>query len=302
MKSIFKYSWKDTFLILQAVLAIAVAFSMAVIDPAIGWLIIIAPFHIMLIVCIQNSSLHHHTHWPTFNRKFLNQAYELLLAGSSGVSPQTYRISHSIHHKYVNDLPTNGPSRDRISVFGHGVDGQVENVWKFCYRIARQNFIGPWKYVLYQMWQHTQPKTPMMNFVLWRREQFVIVGFFLAVMLINFIYGLWLLFVIYSLAHFLNYSWHYGEHYGAYHYRGDTTQDSVGIYNQWYNVICFNAGYHQEHHHRPGVHWTQQPEITKLLPSTRITTNGMHITNVPWLAHLKLFFKSWFRISENLHK
>ncbi len=29
--------------------------------------------------------------------------------------------------------------------------------------------------------------------------------------------------VIYSLAQFLNFSWHYGEHYGAYHYRGDTT-------------------------------------------------------------------------------
>ena len=292
MKSIFKYSWKDTWLILQTVLTISVAVAMAMLDPTLGWLVITAPFHILLIVCLQNSSLHHHTHWSTFNRKFLNQAYELLLASASGLLPQVYRIVHSIHHKHVNDLPINGSSRDIISVFGHGTDGQVENVWKFCYRQGRYIFILPWKYVFYQMWQPIRPRTPMMNFVLWRREQFAIVGFFLAIMLINFTYGLWLLFVIYGLAHFLDYSWHYGEHYGAYHYRGDTTQDSVGSYNQWYNVFCFNSGLHQEHHHCPGVHWTRLHEITKLLPPTRITTNGMHMANVPWLAHLKLLFKS----------
>jgi fatty acid desaturase len=291
MKTIFKHSYKDTFLILQTILAIAVAGAMAVTDLSIVWYLAIAPFHIMLIVFIQNSSLHHHTHWSTFNKRKLNELYELLLAAASGIKPQGYRYVHTVHHKHVNDFPINGRTKDVISVFEHGVDGKVENVWKFCFRNAKFVFVDPWRYVFYQSWQQERPKTPFMNFAQWRREQFAIVVFFLTILAINFVYGLWLL-AIYAIADFVDFSWHYGEHYGAYHYRGDTTQDSVGIYSKWYNWLCFNAGYHQEHHHRPGVHWTKQPEITAILPPTRVTVNGMHITNVPWIKHFKLLFKS----------
>ena len=264
---------------------------MAVADLELIWNLLVAPFHILLIVNLQNSSLHHHTHWPTFNKKILNNLYELLLSAAAGLKPQTYRYVHTVHHKYVNDLPVNGKSKDGISVFEHGIDGQVENVWKFCFRNAIIGWSAPWKYILYQAWQSERPKTPMMNFLQWRREQFAIVVFVLAITTINFAYGLWLLFGIYFVAHFINYSWHYGEHYGSYHYRGDTTQDSVGIYSKWYNLLCFNAGYHQEHHHRQGVHWTKQPEITELLPPTRVIVNGMHITNAPWTQDFRLLFK-----------
>jgi fatty acid desaturase len=289
MKSIFKYSWKDMFLILQTVLAIVVAFAMAVIDPTLGCLVITAPLHILLIVCLLNTSLHHHTHWPAFNKRKLNELYELVIAAASGTKPQAYRYIHTVHHKHVNDTPVDNKSKDKISVFEHGVNGEVENVWKFCFRNAKFVFLDPWRYVFYQSWQTERPKTPFMNFAQWRREQFAVVVFFLTILATNFVYGLWLL-VIYAIAKFVDFSWHYGEHYGAYHYRGDTTQDSVGIYSKWYNWLCFNAGYHQEHHHRPGVHWTKQPEITAILPPTRVTVNGMHITNVPWIKHFKLLF------------
>lgn len=292
MKTLFKHSAKDAVLIVQTVLTLLVAITIAVLDLDLIWNLLIAPFHIMLIVNVQNSSLHHHTHWSTFNSKVLNNLYELLIAAASGLKPQTYRLVHSIHHKYVNDLPVNGVSKDGISVFAHGVDGKVENVWKFCFRNAVIGWSAPWKYVFYQLWQAEKPNTRMMNFVLWRREQFATVVFFVFIMLLNFSYGIWLLFGIYFAAHFVNYSWHYGEHYGSYHHRGDTTQDSIGIYSKWYNFFCFNAGYHQEHHHRPGVHWTKQPEITPALPTSRVTVNGMHITNVPWVEHFKLLVKS----------
>ena len=90
---------------------------------------------------------------------------------------------------------------------------------------------------------------------------------------------------------FLNAAWHYGEHWGAHDRRGDTTQDSVGIYNWWYNTFCFNSGLHQEHHHKPGVHWTKLPSVTPLLHPDRVTACGMHIFNVPWSADLKKLIK-----------
>lgn len=292
MEKIFKHSVKDIFLVAQTLLAITVAYTMAAVDLNIFWYLLITPLHILLILNVQNTSLHHHTHWATFNNKSLNSWYELLIAAAAGSKPQSYRHVHTIHHKYVNDLPVNGVSKDGISVFAHGQDGELENVWKFCYRNAKNAWSQPWKYVLFQIWKAEKVKTPMMNFVQWRKEQFSIVVFFLSILALNIVYGLWLLFVIYFVSHFANYSWHYGEHYGSYHYRGDTTQDSVGIYSKWYNTLCFKSGYHQEHHHRPGTHWTKLDEITPLLPSTRIVVDGMHVTNVPWVEHFKLLFKS----------
>ncbi|HEY1337774.1 MAG TPA: fatty acid desaturase, partial [Bryobacteraceae bacterium] len=35
------------------------------------------------------------------------------------------------------------------------------------------------------------------------------------------------------------------------HARGTTS-----CYARWYNVLCFNDGFHSEHHARPGMHWT----------------------------------------------
>lgn len=306
MNTLFKHSSKDAFLVMQTLTALTIAYTLALLDLGVFWNLLIAPFHIMLILNLQNTSLHHHTHWSTFCNKTLNSLYELLLSSASGFRPQQYRRVHSIHHKYVNDSPIYGKTQDTISVFEHGVNGQVENAWKFCLRNAVHAWTIPWKQIQHLVWlpksiKDRLPKSPIlrlpknvyveMNLNQMRKETWAFIIFFVSILLINFTYGIWLLF-IYFISMFLNYSWHYGEHYGSYHFRGDTTQDSVGIYNRWYNLFCFNSGYHQEHHHRPGIHWTKLSEVTPYLPATRITVNGMHITNVPWLEHLKIIAKS----------
>ena len=45
---------------------------------------------------------------------------------------------------------------------------------------------------------------------------------------------------------------------GHYEHAGGTTSH----YGRLYNLLCFNDGYHAEHHARPGVHWTQLPGRT----------------------------------------
>ena len=45
--------------------------------------------------------------------------------------------------------------------------------------------------------------------------------------------------------------------HGHYEHAGATT---TSHYGRMYNLICFNDGYHVEHHTYPGVHWTELPQ------------------------------------------
>ena len=279
---LFKHSIQDAFLLVQTLTAIIVPLAFAVIDPGVVWWALLLPLHVMLMLCYNNTSLHHHSHWETFNNKLLNRMYECLLSVAGATSVQVYRNAHLIHHKFVNDPPV---SKDAISVLANGINGQSENVWKFCLGWTyKTNFLYIWatgKLKLMPLVKHTH----------WQRELVALAAFTLLLVWMNWEYALWWFFIVCPVMQFLNAAWHYGEHWGAHNRRGDTTQDSVGIYNWWYNTFCFNSGLHQEHHHKPGVHWTKLPSVTPLLHPDRVTAGGMHIFNVPWSADLKKLIK-----------
>ena len=76
----------------------------------------------------------------------------------------------------------------------------------------------------------------------------------------------------------------YLEHLGA--RPGDRQTDSVSCYSRWYNWIWFNNGYHQEHHWRPQVHWSQVPCLTGTLPGAdrRRVVRFTHWINWPALT------------------
>jgi hypothetical protein len=52
---------------------------------------------------------------------------------------------------------------------------------------------------------------------------------------------------------------------GHYEHAGGVTSH----YGRLYNVLCFNDGYHAEHHASPGVHWTRLPE--RAAPGARVS-------------------------------
>ena len=279
--SLLKHSVKDSLLVIQTVVNVAVPLALAAMEHA-GLALILAPLQILMMLSCNNTSLHHHSHWETFTKKSVNRVYELFLSMAAATPLQVYRNAHLIHHKFVNDPP---PSRDPISVLSLGQDGQPENLWQFCFKWTyRTNFVWIW---ITGAGQHM----PLANLKALRRELIALAVFLVVLTLINPGYAAWWFFVICPAMQFANAAWHYGEHWGAGHHRGDTTRDSVGIYNAWYNTLCFNSGLHQEHHHRPGVHWTQLPSITQRLPSDRITAKGMHVFNAPWLADLQKLVK-----------
>jgi len=280
--NILKHSFQDVFLVAQTAITLAFPVIFAIANLDFVWWMIFLPLHVLLMLCCNNTSVHHHAHWETFKSKKINQIYECLLSVTTAASLQVYRNVHLIHHKFVNDPPV---SKDVISVLANGKNGQAENAWKFCLgRMFKTNF-------LYGLAKNNIKTMPLINRACWKQELIALSAFTVVLCWINLYYALWLIFVVCPLMQFLNAAWHYGEHWGAHDRRGDTTQDSVGIYNWWYNTFCFNSGLHQEHHHKPGVHWTKLPSVTPSLHPDRVVTKGMHIFNVPWSADFKKLIK-----------
>ena len=60
------------------------------------------------------------------------------------------------------------------------------------------------------------------------------------------------------------------------------SNDSVSCYSRLYNFVWFNNGYHQEHHFRPQVHWTELPTLhPQMLPeSERRVVRGWHVAGL----------------------
>lgn len=278
---LFKYSNKDAFLILYTLVMFSLPIVLALYTPGLLILSVITFFHIWFLVNGQNSSEHHHTHWATFNNEKLNRIYEVLLTATFSIPASLWKKTHLLHHKHVNDQPINGICQDPLSVYQLDPEkGELNNFWIYCFK-------GAWVFnfkcifTLYKFGPYTRL----------RNELWGLRVYLAALLILNPFYGLWYLAVVY-LAFVVNNANSYGEHWGALVRRGDTTQDSIGIYSRWYNIFGFNAGLHQEHHHKPGVHWTELPKVTKELhPNRVIKKHGVHITNNPFWDHFVLLLK-----------
>ena len=287
-RSLFLNTPKDAWLVLQTIVLIMLPFITLSLD--FIWWAVLLPIHVFILLNASNTSMHHHTHWGTFLNRRWDEVYELFVSAACCFSSQMYRKCHTIHHKHVNDIPVNGVTRDPLSVFLDGTNGNRENVWKFCAVRTIAAMLLPYKNILSMFGIGKMIPLTFMKYQSWRNEQWASIVLPVLVLVCDPTYGIWMICVIYLLAFFLNYSWHYGEHYGAHHLRGDTTKDSVGIYSRWYNTICFKSGYHQEHHHRPGIHWSRLDEVTPLLAVDRVQVSGMHVTNNPWWQDFKQLF------------
>jgi fatty acid desaturase len=280
---IFKNSSKDAWLVLYTVALAIAPFAIILANLDFIWWIVMLPFHAWLICNLHNSPLHHHSHWSTFTNKKANALYELLLSMVGGIAHQSWKWSHLTHHVYVNDRPEPGATtKDPVSVFKYGKNGEVENFWSFCIRGSVENIAGKIR--------RNQKTTALYNHTQNNIESWSWIVYSAIIIAVDVKFGAWML-VVYALANFLNMATSYGEHWGVLDRRGDTTQDSIGIYSKWYNWIGFGAGYHQEHHNKPGVHWTKLHTLTPKMHPNRRTVKSMHIFNNPYWSHFKLLFK-----------
>ena len=284
MNKIFNYSRRDIFLLLYTLSLIVLPVCMAIYTSCSVWWIPIGLVHSYMIANLHNTSLHHQSHWPMFTNKKLNSYYEIILSSVSGLTHQGWKRAHLLHHKYVNDQPIDGKTRDPSSVYDGGKNGLPLNFWKYTVNRGFQDLLN---YLIRFKKQLIGVKKIDAQF---HKESIAGKIFFLLIIVINFKYAMALT-VIYFFAFAENRAIAYGAHWGVLDRRGDTTQDSISIKGFWYNLLGFGLGYHQEHHHRPGVHWTRYKEVTQLLSPNRKFIHGCHLTNNPFWLHFKLLFK-----------
>lgn len=281
MSKIFLHTPRDGFLIIQPLMIFVITLIMAITDPAWYWWLPTGLIQSWLICNVLNSSLHHHSHWSTYTSPIVNRLYELFLGMVTGTNFTSWKIAHLKHHKWINDVPVDGKTKDPVSVFADGKNGNRTLFWNYIFIAAN---LRTGRLVLSKQFHidHFDKKI--------RGERSVCRLWIFFLLLLNPLYGVWMLLVFY-------FGWlqdgavSYGEHWGVLDRRGDTTQDSIGIYSRWYNIIGFNAGYHQEHHNQPGLHWSRLPEITNNMHPERKIIGGMHVLNNPFLQDFKALFR-----------
>ena len=158
---LFRHSIRDAWLLVQTLAVVAVPLIFAVTHLNFVWWALFLPLHVMLMLCCNNTSIHHHSHWETFNNKTLNRGYECMLSVAGATPLQVYRNAHLIHHKFVNDPPV---SKDAISVLANGQHGRAENAWKFCLGwTIKTNFLYGWA-------TGKIKSMPLVKYAHWQRE------------------------------------------------------------------------------------------------------------------------------------
>ena len=278
---LFRYSPKDAYLILYTLVTLSIPFGLWLLDLNLATLLICIPIYSIVVLNGQNSALHYHTHWPTFNNKRYNEVYEIVASMAYLLPQQWWKYAHMLHHRYNNDNANDkGECKDPASIFYYSRDGKPRNFWKYS---VEGGFYISYGYLFGSPWyiEKVQKITQRLKY-----EQHALRVFIAMMFLMSVKIGLFVL-LSFVLACMLNQAVSYGLHWGQIQFRGDTTRDSHSSYNKFYNFISFNCGYHQEHHHKPGVHWSRLPtEVFPLIPKDRKTYALPAIFNNPFWSHL----------------
>ena len=283
---VFRNSILDIFLVLYALVGFLLPFFIALYIENIWFWVLLTPFQIIYTVVLMNTSMHHHTHVPIFNSTILNRIYEIFVGMPSTIPFQLWKYYHLTHHKYNNDMQKDGIVKDPISFYRYGKNGKRENVWSYIVYGLYRDLSG----ISERDIENTcSTKFKTLDRKKLRIENTMIVLYFLSIMFVNIWYSLFYIIVIF-LTLVANNANSYGEHYNAVDH-SNFRCDSIGSYNKLYNFLCFNSGYHQEHHVKPSLHWTKLPEITCTLPEKRTQIQGMFMFNAPFLNDLKELFK-----------
>jgi fatty acid desaturase len=273
---IFNKSKKDAILVAYAGVAFFFPFVVGNFIDSIWLWLLLAPFQIVFLVIVMNTSMHHNMHVPYFKPKWLNRAYELFVSAAVGIPHQGWAFFHSIHHKYNNDFSIDGKTYDPVSFYRYGENGERENFWKYCFKGVWRDLTG---YTFADPHDNCHTKVKIHSVRKLREENLAFILWMFAIYLVNWQYGLFYT-AVYLLSLAANHANSYGEHFGPVE-QGNFRANSVGSYGKLYNFLCFNSGYHQEHHVRPSAHWTELPNITPTLPEKRHKIKTMYIFNAP---------------------
>ncbi len=213
-----------------------------------------------------NGVAHNHLHTPYFRWKPLNYAFSLLESLAIGFSQTFYTWVHLRHHEGNSDRPgADGTTRDWLSIYRHGRDGEPENVWSYVFMGFFREGGGS---------IHTALKARRPFDATWGRIEIACVALFVVGMAVLNWKAVLFLVPFYYLGDCLSQLNGYYEHY-----RGNPDEPiawGVSTYAPLYNLIWFNNGHHAEHHFRPAVHWTRLPALRRAIVDDQ-RAKGVHV-------------------------
>lgn len=269
--TVFKHSPRDAWLVLVSFSHITLLFAPAFVFDHIPWFGLIALGLVQAFLYAMNFQCtgHNFVHNPFFSAAWMNRVFSVLNSLALGVPQTFYKFHHYNHHAHNNDVPRHyGRTRDCSSIYRYGKPpGTLEPLWSYA-------LIGPLRTDVTPLWREAKKRGQHRMMLV---ETAALLAFIAAIFLIDWRYGIFYLIVLYA-GQALALAENYLEHYGA--PNTSRLDDSVSAYSAWYNRFWFNNGYHQEHHYRPGVHWTRIPEIRgQMLEESRRRVVGCHWFN-----------------------
>lgn len=228
-------------------------------SPLVAVLATVPLFLLSVLVAPLN---HHHQHVNTFRSGLLNRAYELVLALQTGAGPYMWVLHHNLGHhlNYLRQPPAAPPDESHWARADGSQMGRFEyslhlflDHARDVHRVGREH---PRVYRAY--WLMRIPLYTAVLALAWASPWNFTFTVAIPAMLTLF-HTCW-----------ATYEHHAGQPTSS-HYEA-----TVNRIHPLYNVLSWNLGYHTAHHLRPGVHWSELPElhesIVDRIPKQQILT------------------------------
>lgn len=193
---------------------------------------------------------HNFIHTPWFTSKVANRLYAALDSINLGVPLTLCRFHHLNHHRYGNDRQdAAGRTRDHSSTYRFGKDGEPEGALTY-------GLLGVFRGGTVEAWQAAVRSGQCGR--LWGELAACGLGV-ASYAALSWQFVLLFFIPIFYAGSFVGILTNYYQHACA--PPGRHSGKVVSHYARAYNWLCCNEGYHQEHHMRPGLHWTRRPEL-----------------------------------------
>jgi fatty acid desaturase len=233
----------------------------------------VLPYAILLFLILGKSNylLHLHIHRPFCRLGALNLLVDLALGSVTAMVSSNWRMQHLYGHHRGFDMPYRGDWSWHLETYSPA------RALSYSARSILSTFYGPYiesfqKGVLGNV---TQPISYRWAFA----EHTLLVAFIGSLM----IWEPWLVPVYllpwYFVTHFITRYVDYLNHYGCNEHSDNPYEHANNSLSARFNGWTHNFGYHTAHHIRPGAHWTELPEIHRMIVSKIPQTR---LKNVSW--------------------
>lgn len=279
---IWRYTWRDGITLSVTLLQFGLNFWLAATWESRTLLQNLLFFPLCLFLFWYNGLVasHNFVHTPWFKSDLLNRCYMVLNSINIGLPQVHYYHEHLQHHRYGNDRQDQaGQTKDPTSTFACGQNGQHENVFAYC-------VLGLFRTDLLHSFDEIRKRGGARQLHLELAACFVALTIYL---LLSWQYFVLLFIPTFYFGWVLEHLENYYEHFGG--TPENRYANSTSYYGRIYNALFCNEGYHQEHHLRPNVHWTERPQTRRELQEGLDKADRVILRFPPtlaWLDHQRI--------------